>query len=110
MKLLDQIRQVLRVRHYAFRTEQCYVAWITRYLQFCKGEGPWRHPREVGAPDVERFLSHLAVDPHVASSTQNQALNAVVFLYRAVLQMDLGDLKRGPRDPAATLADRAGAR
>jgi site-specific recombinase XerD len=91
MKLLDQVRQVLRVRHYSYRTEQCYVAWITHYLRFCKGDGAWRHPCELGAADVERFLSHLAIERQVSSSTQNQALNAVVFLYRAVLQMDLGD-------------------
>ena|SRR5579864_1109681 len=91
MKLLDQVRQVLRLRHYSYRTEQCYVAWITHYLRFSKGDGAWRHPRELGAGDVERFLSHLAIARHVSSSTQNQALNALVFLYRAVLQLDLGD-------------------
>jgi integron integrase len=91
MSLLEQVRQVLRVRHYSYRTEQCYVAWIEQYLRFCKGDGAWRHPRELGAVEVERFLSHLAIARHVASSTQNQALNALVFLYRAVLQMDLGD-------------------
>jgi integron integrase len=91
MMLLDQVRQLLRVRHYSYRTEQCYVAWIEQYLRFAKGDGPWRHPRELGAGDVERFLSHLALARHVSASTQNQALNALVFLYRAVLQMDLGD-------------------
>jgi len=91
MSLLDRVRQELRVRHYSYRTEQCYVAWIEQYLRFCKGDGPWRHPRELGAAEVERFLSHLAIARHVSSSTQNQALNALVFLYRAVLQMDLGD-------------------
>jgi integron integrase len=91
MMLLDQVRQVLRVRHYSYRTEQCYVAWINHYVRFCKGKGGWRHPRELGAADVERFLSYLAIERHVSSSTQNQALNALVFLYRCVLQMDLGD-------------------
>jgi hypothetical protein len=81
MKLLDQVRQVLRVRHYSYRTEQCYVGWITHYLRFAKRDGAWVHPRELGASDVERFLSHLAVERHVSSSTQNQALNALVFLY-----------------------------
>ncbi len=51
MRLLDQVRQVLRVRHYSYRTEQCYLGWITNYLRFCKGEGAWKHPRELGAPD-----------------------------------------------------------
>src|SRR6266446_2734415 len=91
MMLLDQVRQVLRVRNYSYRTEQCYVAWINQYVRFCKGEGGWQHPRELGAADVERFLSYLAIERHVSSSTQNQALNALVFLYRGVLQMDLGD-------------------
>jgi integron integrase len=91
MQLLDQVRQVLRVRHYSYRTEQCYVSWITHYLRFSKRDGGWVHPRELGAADVERFLSHLAIARHVSSSTQNQALNALLFLYRAVLQMDLGD-------------------
>jgi hypothetical protein len=61
MKLLDQVRQVLRVRHYSYLTEQCDVAWITHYLRFSKGDGAWKHPRELGASDVERFLSYLAV-------------------------------------------------
>jgi site-specific recombinase XerD len=91
MKLVDEVRHVLRVRHYSYRTEQCYVAWITHYLRFAKGDGAWRHPRELAAADVERFLTHLAVDRRVSASTQNQALNALVFLYRAVLRMDLGD-------------------
>src|SRR5437763_2834817 len=91
MKLLDQVCQVLRLRHYSYRTEQCYVSWIKHYLRFCKGAGEWKHPRELGAADVERFLSYLAIERHVSSSTQNQALNALVFLYRAVLQIDLGD-------------------
>lgn len=79
------------MRHYSYRTEQCYVAWIEQYLRFCKRDGAWRHPRELGAGEVERFLSHLALARHVSASTQNQALNALVFLYRAVLQIDLGD-------------------
>jgi site-specific recombinase XerD len=87
----DQVRQVLRVPHYSYRTEQCYVAWVTHYLRFCKGDGPWRHPRELAAADVEQFLSHLAIDRRVSASTQNQALNALVFLYGAVLRVDLGD-------------------
>ena len=91
MRLLDQVRDVLRVRHYSYRTEKCYVAWIEQFLRYSKGDGPRRHPRELLAGDVERFLTHLAIDRHVSASTQNQALNAVVFLYRAVLQMDLGD-------------------
>src|SRR5262249_11318516 len=84
--------QVLRVRHYSYRTEQCYVAWIEQYLRFAKEvAGRWRHPGEMETGDVERFLTHLAVERHVSASTQNQALNALVFLYQAVLRKDLGD-------------------
>src|SRR5262245_110930 len=91
MRLVDQVRHVLRLKHYSYRTEQCYVAWIERYVRYCKGAGEWRHPAELGAADVESFLTHLAADRHVSASTQNQALNAVVFLYRDVLRQELGD-------------------
>jgi integron integrase len=84
--LLDRVRQVLRVRHYALSTEECYVRWITRFIHF-HGK---RHPCDLGAAEVEEFLTHLAVDGHVSASTQNQALNALVFLYQQVLEIDLG--------------------
>ena len=54
MNLLDEVRQVLRVRDYSYRTEQCYLAWTEQYIRFCKGDGPWRHPRELGATDVKQ--------------------------------------------------------
>lgn len=93
LKLLDQVREICRVRHFSLRTEQAYTAWIRRYLRHVKErDGQWRHPKELGAPDVTRFLSHLAVDCKVAASTQNQALNSLVFLYREVLGIDLADL------------------
>jgi len=82
VRLLDQVRHILRLKHYSYRTEQCYVAWIERYLRFCKGAGDWRHPSTLGATEVESYLTYLAADRHVSASTQNQALNAVVFLYR----------------------------
>ena len=85
-RLLDQVRQVLRVRHYALRTEECYVKWTTRFIRFHQ----LRHPRDMGAAEVEQFLTHLAVDGHISASTQNQALNALVFLYQQVLEIDLG--------------------
>lgn len=85
-RLLDQVRQVLRVRHYARRTEECYVQWIRRFILF-HGK---RHPRELGAAEVEQFLTDLAVRGQVAASTQNQALNALVFLYAQVLELELG--------------------
>ena len=84
-KLLDQIRDVMRVKHYSIRTEQAYVNWIKRYILF-HGK---RHPQEMGVPEIEAFLTHLAVDQEVAASTQNQALNAILFLYREVLKQDL---------------------
>lgn len=85
-RLLDQMRQVLRVRHYSPRTEACYLHWVRQFILF-HGK---RHPRELGAPEVEQFLTHLAVQGRVSASTQNQALNALVFLYQQVLEIDLG--------------------
>jgi integrase len=87
-RLLDQVREVMRVKHYSIRTEQTYIQWIKRFI-FHHGK---RHPREMGAVEVAAFLTDLAVRGQVAASTQNQALNALVFLYREVLGMELGDL------------------
>lgn len=87
LKLMDQVREVLRYHHYAYRTEQTYCDWIKRYLKFYEMK---RHPREMGAPEVERWLSHLATDGKVAASTQRQGLNSIIFLYRAVLDIELG--------------------
>ncbi len=84
-RLLDRVRVALRTRHYSRRTEEAYVAWIRRYILFHRK----RHPAEMGAPEITRFLSSLAVDGKVAASTQNQALSALLFLYRAVLELDL---------------------
>lgn len=88
MKLLDAVRQVMRTKRYSYRTEQCYVAWVQKYVRYCKGAGPWRHPQELGALEVERFLTHLAVEQRVSASTQNQALNALVFLYGQVVKKE----------------------
>ncbi|MGH8604752.1 MAG: integron integrase, partial [Gammaproteobacteria bacterium] len=88
-RLLDEVRHAIRRKHYSLRTEQSYTQWIRRFILY-HGK---RHPREMGAVEVERFLTHLAVDGKVASSTQNQALNAIVFLYRSVLQQELGWLE-----------------
>lgn len=87
-KLLDQVREVLRVKHYSIRTEDAYVGWIKRFI-FFHGK---RHPREMGAAQVQAFLSHLAVEGNVSASTQNQALNALVFLYNEVLHSKLATL------------------
>ncbi len=84
-RLLDLVREAIRTRHYSRRTEEAYVSWIKRYIFFHEK----RHPVEMGAPEVGRFLTSLAVDGRVAASTQNQALSALLFLYRDVLAVDL---------------------
>jgi len=84
-KLLDQVRDKLRVKHYSIRTEQTYVDWIKRFI-FFHGK---RHPKDMGARDVEAFLTHLAVAGKVSASTQNQAKSALLFLYREVLGIQL---------------------
>ncbi len=84
-KLLQIVREALRTKHYSYRTEQSYVRWIRRYILF-HGK---RHPREMGAPEITAFLTHLAVQKKVAASTQNQALSALLFLYRDVLHIEL---------------------
>ena len=84
-RLLDQVRHVLRRKHYSLRTEEAYVGWIRRYVLFQHKQ----HPRDLGAADVEAFLTDLAVQQHVAASTQNQALSALLFLYTEVLQQPL---------------------
>ncbi len=85
-KLLDQVRVAIRVRHYSLRTEETYVHWIKRFTLF-HGK---RHPRDLGKEEISQFLSALAVDRHVSASTQNQALNALLFLYRYVLAQEVG--------------------
>ena len=84
-RLMDEVRRHLRLKHYSLRTEKVYVAWIRRFI-LNSGK---RHPRTMGATEVERFLSDLAVRGQVAASTQNQALSALLFLYRVVLSIDL---------------------
>ena len=86
MKLMDQVRQVLRYHHYAYRTEQTYCKWIVRFIRF---HGARIHPSQMGKPHVERFLSHLATEGNVSASTQRQALNAIIFLYRQVLDQPI---------------------
>lgn len=97
-KLLDQLRAAIRVRHYSIRTEKAYVQWVIRFVRF-HGR---RHPRELGAREVTAFLSALALEGNVAAATQQQALSALLFLYRHVLAIDLpwlDDLVR-PKKPA----------
>lgn len=85
--LLDRTRHLIRLKHYSIRTEKSYLPWIERYLSFHK----YRDPKEMAAPEVEAFLSHLAVNEKVSASTQNQAFNALLFLYREVLKKGLGE-------------------
>jgi integron integrase len=85
-RLLDVVRDRLRTHHYSVRTEQAYVQWIVRYIRFHRGQ----HPRDLRGAAVEAFLTHLAVERHVAASTQNQALAALLFLYRNVYDVEIG--------------------
>lgn len=84
-KLLDEVRDAIRVRHYSIRTEQAYIDWIRRFIIFHNK----RHPAEMGEKEVSQFLTHLAVNRNVAASTQNQALSAILFLYKHVLKKPL---------------------
>lgn len=114
LKLLDQVSEVMRFKHLSLRTEQAYRQWIKRFLVFCRTPHPasghlpkaekegWRHPKDLGAAEIRAFLSDLAARQNVAVSTQNQALNALVFLYGAVLHVEpgnFGDIER-PTRPA----------
>jgi len=84
--LLDQVRNLIRVKHYSIRTEEAYIGWIKRFILFHNK----RHPLEMGEAEVGQFLTHLAVKDNVAASTQNQALSAILFLYRDVLKKEFG--------------------
>ncbi len=84
-KLLEQVQDVIRLKHYSYQTEKTYIYWIRRYILFHNK----RHPKDMGSKEIEEFLTHLAVNENVAASTQNQALYAVLFLYKEVLKQDL---------------------
>jgi len=84
-KLLDQVREALRTKHYSHRTEQTYVDWIKRYIIFHKKQ----HPNNLGVEEIREFIAHLATERKVAASTQNQALSSILFLYRTVLQKEI---------------------
>lgn len=97
---MDQVREVIRARQFSYSTEKSYVSWIYRFIVFHKK----RHPREMGGKELAAFLTHLAVERRVSASTQNQALNALVFLYRSVLNIPLDHIdfqhaRRGKRVP-----------
>ena len=97
-KLLEQVRDVVRRKHFSIRTEQAYTEWIRRFILFHRK----RHPLEMGEAEVTQFLTHLARTNNVAAATQNQALSALLFLYKEVLQQELGWLARveRPKKPA----------
>lgn len=122
LRFLDQCREVLRFKQMAHRTEESYVDWIRRFIVFCRDhphltpalsppsegaerEKTWRHPKDLGTAEVRGFLTYLAAERQVAAATQNQALNALGFLYREVIGGELGWLdgfepaKRGARLP-----------
>jgi integron integrase len=92
-KLLDQVREVIRRKHYSIRTEQAYCDWIKRFILFHRK----RHPAEMAEAEITEFLTHLAVQANVAAATQNQALSALLFLYREVLQQKIGWLEKVER-------------
>ncbi|CAN5812763.1 integron integrase [soil metagenome] len=106
-KLLDRVRDAIRTRHYSRQTEQAYVAWIRRYVR----HHGMRHPAEMDVEDIRDFLTHLAVRRHVSASTQNQALSAILFLYRHVLEVELPKIdnvvraKRPKRVPVVLTPD-----
>lgn len=85
-RLLDQVRETIRTKHYSIRTEQSYVQWIRQYILFHKKQ----HPKDMGEKEINAFLKHLAVNRNVAASTQTQALSAILFLYKEVLGREIG--------------------
>ena len=90
IRLLDRVRERLRIKHYSLRTEEAYLYWIRRYIRFF---GSKRHPETMGDAELTEFLTHLALDAQVAASTQNQALSALLFLYQEVLGIEVGVLR-----------------
>ena len=95
-RLLDQMREILRLKHLSYRTEEAYISWVRRFILFHDK----RHPKDMGAAEIRAFLSYLATHGHVAASTQNSALNALLFLYRSVLKQpfpNLEDIERAKR-------------
>ncbi len=87
-KLLDRLKEKIRAKHYSIRTEKAYTYWVKYYVKFHN----YKHPSQMAAPEVQEFLNHLAVNEHVAASTQNQALNAINFLYKEILEQPFGQL------------------
>jgi len=88
-KLLDEVRNVIRLRHYSPRTEESYINWIRRYILFHNK----KHPRDLNEKDIRDYLNHLSLKQNVSYSTQNQALNAIIFMYKNVITKDIGSIK-----------------
>lgn len=88
-RILDQLRERIRYMHYSHSTEQVYVSWVRFFIRWSGRGGVMRHPRDMGASEVEAFLTHLATERKVSASTHNQALSSILFLYREVLAMEL---------------------
>jgi len=86
-KLLEIVRDKIRFKHYSYRTEQVYLGWIKRYILYHNK----RHPKDMGKVEIEQFLTHLAVDRNVSPTTQNQAFNAILFLYKEILNKSMQD-------------------
>ena len=101
-KLLDQVRQAIRMRHYSYTTEKAYVGWIKRFIFFHNK----RHPAEMAEAEISRFLSSLASDSHVSASTQNQALNALLFLYPDLRKGDWLCRRRCPGEKTNQITSR----
>jgi hypothetical protein len=99
-RLLDQLREAIRYRHYSYRTEQAYVEWVRRYVLF-HGK---RHPAEMTESEVVTFLTHLATERDVSAATHQQALSALLFLYRNVLMVELPEATCELRKPAPGVA------
>ena len=88
-RLLDQVRNICRIKHYSIRTEKSYCKWITRFIRFQRERhGRWVHPRDLPPSEIEHFLSDLATRGNVAANTQNVAFSALLFLYKQVLRME----------------------
>lgn len=100
-RVLDQLRERIRYMHYSLSTEQVYIYWVRFFIRWSGNGGAMRHPRDMGASEVEAFLTHLATDRKVSASTHNQALSAVLFLYREVLAIALVEQHQPPCPKAA---------
>ncbi|MDK1030268.1 MAG: phage integrase N-terminal SAM-like domain-containing protein [Anaerolineae bacterium] len=105
-KLLDQLKDKLRAKHYSLRTENSYTSWVRKFILYHNK----RHPRDMGPKEINAYITHLALKKHVAASTQNQALSAILFLYRKVLHQDIDPIlistaKRPDRLPIVLTRD-----